>query len=268
MTKPVGNLLNGEKMRGFSLLELSIVLAIIGLIAGGVVAGSSMIRAAEFRSVMTDLTKYKTAMYSFKTKYSELPGDMSNATRIWGAAHATHATCITTGSTGTETCDGNGDSSIGLLSSQYYESFLVWKHLANAKMIAGQYTGVVGSGGALHHVFGENNPASGLDGGGFAVLDRAVMPLTSTGYFPGKYGHVLFFGAQHGTFMPTKTIVTPEEMFLLDTKYDNGTPGNGTVKSLPATIRPNCASSDDPLTATYVLTESEVTCNILFNTGL
>jgi len=68
------------KSAGFSLLELSIVLVIIGLIAGGIVAGSSMIRAAELRAVLTELTQYQTATNTFRDKYLGLPGDLRNAT--------------------------------------------------------------------------------------------------------------------------------------------------------------------------------------------
>lgn len=36
--------------RGFSLVELSIVLVIVGLLAGGVLTGQTLIRAAELRA--------------------------------------------------------------------------------------------------------------------------------------------------------------------------------------------------------------------------
>lgn len=43
---------------GFSLVELSIVLVILGLLVGGVLTGQSLIRAAELRSVSTEFQKY------------------------------------------------------------------------------------------------------------------------------------------------------------------------------------------------------------------
>jgi|GEM_PF-3995865 len=57
--------------RGFSLLELS-----IGLIAGGIVAGAAMIRAAELRALITEQEQYKTAVNTFRDKYLGLPGDL------------------------------------------------------------------------------------------------------------------------------------------------------------------------------------------------
>ena len=64
----------------FSLVELSIVLVILGLLVGGVLSGQSLIRAAELRSVTTEYSRYTTAISSFRDKYFALPGDMSNAT--------------------------------------------------------------------------------------------------------------------------------------------------------------------------------------------
>jgi|GEM_PF-5979813 len=103
---------------GFTLLELAIVLAIIGLIAGGIVAGSSMIRAAELRTLITELTQIRTSIAAFQTKYTELPGDMTNATRLWGSAPCPIGT-----STGTATCDGDGNGIISIAKIIY--NFLV-----------------------------------------------------------------------------------------------------------------------------------------------
>ncbi|MFN7611184.1 MAG: type II secretion system protein, partial [bacterium] len=59
---------------GFSLIELAIVLVILGLLVGGIMSGQSLIRAAELRSVTSDLSRYESAVYTFRDKYSDLPG--------------------------------------------------------------------------------------------------------------------------------------------------------------------------------------------------
>ena len=47
--------------QGFSLVELSIVLVILGLLTGGILAGQSLIRAAELRAVTTEYQRYTAA---------------------------------------------------------------------------------------------------------------------------------------------------------------------------------------------------------------
>src|ERR1700712_5143764 len=68
-----------KQQHGFSLVELSIVLVILGLLVGGVLSGQSLIRAAELRSVTTEYQRYTTAVGTFRDKYFALPGDMNNA---------------------------------------------------------------------------------------------------------------------------------------------------------------------------------------------
>ena len=81
------------KTKGFSLMEMAMVLVVIGLIAGGIVGGKALIRASELRSVSSDKQKFQTAITAFEERYNYLPGDLPNATKIWGAAHAVHNTC-------------------------------------------------------------------------------------------------------------------------------------------------------------------------------
>jgi prepilin-type N-terminal cleavage/methylation domain-containing protein len=96
----------------FSLIELVVVLVIIGLIVDGITSGQNLIRSAQLQSVITDVKKYEAAVAAFQERYFQLPGDMSNATDFWGAAHTTASTCYTTASTGEETCNGDGNGSI------------------------------------------------------------------------------------------------------------------------------------------------------------
>ena len=68
----------GRAERGFTLIELSIVLVIIGLIVGGVLVGQDLIRAAAVRAQVSQIEKYNTAVNTFRDKYGALPGDIQD----------------------------------------------------------------------------------------------------------------------------------------------------------------------------------------------
>ncbi len=63
---------------GFTLVELSIVLVIIGLIIGGVLVGRDLINSATIRSQIAQIEKYNAAVNTFRGKYGYLPGDIPN----------------------------------------------------------------------------------------------------------------------------------------------------------------------------------------------
>jgi len=58
---------------GFTLIELSIVLVIIGLIVGGVLVGRDLISAASVRAQITQIEKYQQAVNAFRDKYGGVP---------------------------------------------------------------------------------------------------------------------------------------------------------------------------------------------------
>ena len=63
----------------FSLIELSIVLIIIGLLVAGVTGGASLIESAKIQSLINELTTYKQAVYTFKSLKYRLPGDFNGS---------------------------------------------------------------------------------------------------------------------------------------------------------------------------------------------
>ncbi len=78
--------------KGFSLIELSIVLIIIGLLVAGITGGSSLIKSAELRAVMSDIRNYQTAVNAYYTSRGELPGTegssemaFTNSCKAWAA---------------------------------------------------------------------------------------------------------------------------------------------------------------------------------------
>ena len=61
--------------KGFTLVELSIVLVIVGLLIGGILIGQSMISTAKITQQIRQIQQIEIAVRNFKTKYNSLPGD-------------------------------------------------------------------------------------------------------------------------------------------------------------------------------------------------
>ena len=246
---------------GFSLVELSIVLVILGLLTGGILTGQTLIRAAELRAVTTEFQRYQSAVNTFRDKYFALPGDMRNAEDFWGTASS--GTCPTASGTGTQTCDGDGD---GNLSNVSNESFRFWQHMANAGLIEGTYTGVAGAAGVFDHVPAENVPASKLSRGGWGARSLNNFGGGSDLYAR-DYGNQFDFG-NGGTgsivgVAPNGRILTPEETWNIDTKLDDGLPGRGGVIVRNWDICTFSADEDD-LDAAYNLALNSISCSIIF----
>ncbi len=65
---------------GFTLIEMSIVLVVIGLVVGGVLVGQDLIRAAYVRAQISQIESFRTGVNTFYGKYQALPGDMNAST--------------------------------------------------------------------------------------------------------------------------------------------------------------------------------------------
>jgi prepilin-type N-terminal cleavage/methylation domain-containing protein len=135
---------------GFTLIEMSIVLVIIGLIIGGVLVGQDMILTAQIRKQITQIDKYTTAVNAFRDKYQCLPGNCANAVQLGlGQAGGPGANGVGDGvianntngwnSFGTGTCLGDGWHC-----ARDYESLNFWYHLGQAGLIENSYAGYTG----------------------------------------------------------------------------------------------------------------------------
>ncbi len=240
----------------FSLLELSIVLVILGLLVGGVMSGRYLIAQAELKSALTDLTRYKAADFQFRDMYNGRPGDLKDATAYWPSD-----TCPTNTNRVPKrgTCDGNGNRVI----EGGPEAFRAWQHLSNAELIDGRYSGVAGSGGVGHAVGNENAPSG--------RIKRSVYYLYGWSAFTGDSVHfdnyratdILILGGQHTTSWPSSFLLEPKQMYQIDTKMDDGKPATGAITSLKIAQSPNCITNDTTASE-YLLTYTSVACVVTY----
>lgn len=252
----------------FSLVELSIVLVILGLLTGGILTGQSLIRAAELRSVTTELQNYQTSVFTFRDKYFAIPGDMRNATRFWGRLNG-NADCVTNSSAAVAAggvCDGNGD---GLLnppaaSGQAGEVFGIWQHLANAGLVEGRYSGITGTGGRADSEIGDNVPASKLSNAGWSAsyLGPAFLGDANTYQLP--YGNHFRYGASDINASTQGAVLTPEEAWNIETKVDDGQPASGKIIARfwnnACSAADNGTHADNNYEASYRLSDNSVQC--------
>ncbi len=204
---------------GFSLVELSIVLVILGLLTGGILTGQNLIHAAELRSVTTEAESLKAAIYTFRDKYFYLPGDMPNAFDFWGTAVGCTDTIVSDANP--NGCNGNGNS---LMDDHLNagEDLRAVQFLALTGLIEGSYTGLIEASG--------NKRQRGIN----VIKSRypqgvAWLNVLFAAQF-GVNGNNISYGAEGADF-PDSVLFTPEDAWNIDTKLDDGRPGMGVVMS-------------------------------------
>jgi len=149
---------NFKTQKGFTLIEIAIVLVIIGLLLGGMLKGQELITNTRVKRIINDFNSISAAVLSYQDRYNATPGDDANAASRFAAPAN-----INGGGNGT--LAGNWDDAAGTTS----ESRLFWLHLRASGLIAGSTTGgVTGAGG--------NQPGNAY--GGIIGADDDNMGLT------------------------------------------------------------------------------------------
>jgi prepilin-type N-terminal cleavage/methylation domain-containing protein len=181
--------------KGFTLIELAIVLVIIGIILGAVLKGQELINNAKMKRAYNQYREIMAAVYTYYDRYGKFPGDDNTAAARWpGTRNGNGDGVIDGGDTATMfKCTATTDS----------ETCALWEHLRLANIISGSQK------------VGESrlNPANAY-AGTIGVANTTVSSLT-----------VNWIGLSE---IPTNVAI------YFDTQYDDGDATNGSIRALNA----------------------------------
>jgi prepilin-type N-terminal cleavage/methylation domain-containing protein len=244
------------KKSAFSLIELSIVLIIIGLLIAGITGGASLVSSSTLRAVMGEARGYAVGVNSFYGQFNALPGDYNGTL---GTSNVLSATSNTGNASGYIEYNPSGGASP--------EGTLALQHLIGTKIIdptslfpnsstVGSMTYSTTASAAL--VPGTHLPISKSKGSGWAFdtvtvnsIPTNVVALTST-TASGAAGNGLVSG---GTIVGTGALV-PSDALSIDTKLDDGKPGFGRVTAYNGN-----GAAGNCITSTTVYTVAQTTKN-------
>lgn len=213
---------------GFTLIELSIVLVIIGLIAGAIVIGKDLLTAAAIQATVNQIQKYNTAVFTFRDKYGGTPGDLQ-------------ASLVTQfGMTPRSGANGHGDGNnllagcsdmLGGEILQGCETVLFWSDLSVAGLIEGSFTAATDGPGYAFGPVGNYFPPAKL---GRANYIMVFSRYSSTGANKDATNYYMITGMSSGTFLAggipwINYGVTPLEANAMDSKLDDGLPLTGRI---------------------------------------
>jgi prepilin-type N-terminal cleavage/methylation domain-containing protein len=222
----------GKLSKGFTLIEIAIVLVIIGLLLGGVLKGQELITGARVRNLISQQDGIKAAFFGFQDRFRALPGD-----------YATAATNINNVSQ-----NGNGNGRIennAAAPAFVHEELLAWNHLTAAGFLNGSFTVTSGDTTATD----ANNPKNP-----YSVYIQIIYDnVYGTGTPPAK--HNLKTGSQ----VPVEIIAE------VDRKIDDGLPYAGGfqysiyVPNGGTALTPtNCVNAGPP--ATWAINLGDTNC--------
>lgn len=220
-----------EQQKGFTLVELAIVLTIIGLLIGGILKGQQLITNARVTSQIAQINAYKAATTTFTDTYTGLPGDLATAsTRIPGCGAGNTNNCASGAGAGIVGAAGTAPAAtvISTANSWY------WVHMALANLIIGvtpSSTTIIGG----QTPYAKINPNAGIVVTQLASVAGAAAPV-----FSGLYATITMSntaGAMTGSGLGAGlNAMTPNQAANIDRKMDDGQSQTGGVIAFgPAT---------------------------------
>ncbi len=234
--------------KGFTLVELAIVMIIIGLLIGGVLKGQELIGNAQIASTVSQIKGLDAAVSTFDDKFNALPGDIPNAENRIPNCTAGNSCVAGGGTQGNRRVDNVPDA------AQTNEALAFFVQLSKADLI----TGITPSRG---NVFGGTLPSADVNGGYHVGYSRA----TASGDFANietfsdvRAGHYLILtGIPQAAITSASVMLTPNQAQRIDTKIDDGDGDDGSIRAYHDGNANTCSNN-----GVYVEANTAQTCGL------
>ena len=237
-----------NKNKGFTLVELSIVLVIIGLIVSSILVGQELITQASIKAQVTQIQTYQASVGTFRAKYRAIPGDFAKASNFGFTGVAGDGDGMLEDSTG----------NISTATTATGEITRFWQHLSEANMADGQYDGSQ-SGATIIGTYPPSKIGRGATGVYYDVDGYNVFQLGVA-------------DSAGGTAYTYANNLKPQEAYAIDVRIDDGYPNGGLIRArggITPDGNPSSASGgtdscidSSPAIPEYALQEGSITCQI------
>ena len=210
--------------RGFTLIEVSIVITIIALLISGVVAGKTLMESAELKSVIAGVNEYKAAVRQFELNYDGLPGDINDASSYFAGVNNGD----NDGRIDPEYIDGTGI----VPTAQAHEPFEAVRQLVAADIvnIKGNLDGTWGPGFSYtDEIINGNVPYLEDD---VLIYVKCCSNTDDNTRSISFNNHIALFAINSNSNY-RDGVFTPLQASNIDSKIDDGIPDNGMVGSGP-----------------------------------
>lgn len=217
---------NPKSKSGFTLIELSIVLVIVGLLIGGILVARSMMETARIHSQVKQIQEYDIAVQNFLTTFNQLPGDCNSAVCPNGVFYGDND-----GKIENENISWVSDYPSATASGELY---VLFRDLSITGIIKDTFTSNATHfyNGAWNTTFGIEQPKAAIGRGGFQSAGTTVAGIW----------WLLYASADKTTCCQNwnnypQSPLTPAQALALDSKMDDGLPRNGNVAVVCASCR-------------------------------
>lgn len=228
-----------KRNKAFSIVEISISIAVISLILALLIQAHNHLQAKDDKKIIAEISKISQALSSFKIKYSFYPGDFPHASSYFSNLSANY--------------DGNGNNRLDeIITASISEASIIPALLAETDLLTGFNIA------ADDQIISQATKQASW----FFTCHRSC----TAGLYNYDYADASFNLAKNSSFAPA---LTTTDSYNIDAKIDDSSAKSGKIMGFSVSESYSCTTGNDYTNSddgnSYDLTESGLDCALAVN---